>query len=128
MARRVPPSAYAGQIPSSTARRASVNPFGTPRLKSWSLPEGGTQDGREAAELQHNLSLQLRAAINLSEEGSIAEFARQHSEISYERIRSILSGDAWMRLEDIAILMRHLGLKSAISFKKLPSGLTDGNE
>jgi hypothetical protein len=127
MLRPLPPSAYASQMPSFTTRRTAVNPFGTPRLKSWLIPEEGKQEGRQAAELQRHFSLQLRAAINPSEEGSIAEFVRQHSQISYERMPSILPGDASMRLEDIAILMRHLGLKSAISFKKLPDELIKNN-
>lgn len=115
MGRRLPPSAYAVAAPSGTARRPQVNPFGTPRLREWHLPEGGTEEGLGGAQIQHQFARKFRAAINEDESGSIAEFARRHPQFSYERLRAILTGDAWMRLEDVAALTRLLGLELRIN-------------
>lgn len=115
MARRLPPSAYAVAAPSGTARRPQVNPFGTPRLREWHLPEGGTEEGLGGAQIQHQFARKFRAAINEDESGSIAEFARRHPQFSYERLRAILTGDAWMRLEDVAALTRLLGLELSMN-------------
>lgn len=78
------------------------------------MPEGGTEVGLQAAQLQHALAHKFRGFLNQSEEGSIAEFARRHPEISYERLRAVLTGDMWMRLEDIAILTTLMGLNVTI--------------
>jgi hypothetical protein len=65
---------------------------------------GGSDTGLRAAQLQHQAARQLRDSILLSEWGSLAEFARQHDGVSYDRLRGILSGDVWMRFDDIAQL------------------------
>lgn len=118
MPRRLPPNAYAVQIPAAgRLKRDTVNPFGTRRLKAWTLPPGGTEAGLRAARLQHDTAQSLRDAIQKSEHGSVAEFSRTCPDLTYERLRAILSGDAWMRLEDIAIMTTHLGLAAEFHFK-----------
>src|SRR5665213_1185178 len=115
MARRIPPAAYLEPVKSSTTRRSFVNAFGTPRARTWSIPKGGSQSGALAAKLQHDIARQLRDAIATSEWGSLAEFARQHGDISYDRLRGVLSGDVWIRLEDAAVLAELLGLQIRFS-------------
>ena len=46
--------------------------------------------------------------------GSVADFAREPPECAYERLCAILSGDAWMRLDDVEALTRLLGLELSI--------------
>lgn len=111
MSRRIPPASYAVPREGTTSRRTTVNPFGTPRLQKWRIPEGGNATGLLAAQLQHELARRFRGFINQSEEGSIAEFSRRHVGISYERLRAVLTGDMWMRLEDIALLADRMGLQ-----------------
>jgi hypothetical protein len=104
MARKLPPSSYLKPAPASAGRRSLVNVFGTPRAHQWEIPLGGSDTGLRAAQLQHQAARQLRDSILLSEWGSLAEFARQHDGVSYDRLRGILSGDVWMRFDDIAQL------------------------
>jgi hypothetical protein len=117
MARKVPPSAYAVPRAATTSRRSTINPFGTNRLKEWQMPEGGTTLGQAAAKLQHETAGIFRNLINQSHFGSVAELARNNSEISYERLRAILTGDMWMRFEDIALLASQLGVSPVVSFE-----------
>lgn len=114
MPRKVPPAAYAVLQESGTARRSLVNPFGTGRLRDWRMPEGGTPEGLEGAQLQHRVVRKVREALLQRDEMSIAEFTREHDEFTYERLRSLLAGDAWMRMEDLAALSRLLGLSVTI--------------
>lgn len=65
-----------------------------------------------AAHLQHELARQLRDAISSSDAGNIAEFARRHPTFTYDRLRGVLSGDIWMRLEDVAELSHLLGQRA----------------
>ena len=117
VARKLPPSTYVEPVPSSASRRSLVNVFGTPRARLWRIPEGGSAIGLEAARLQHVVARQLRDAIAVSEWGSLAEFARQHVGISYDRLRGILSGDNWMRFEDVVELANLLGLNVQIELR-----------
>jgi hypothetical protein len=114
MPRKVPPSAYVEPLPASTARRAVVNPFGTLQAETWAVPAGGTDSGLRAAVLQHQIAQQLREAITTSEPGTLAELCRQHAGLSYERLRGVLAGDVWMRLDDIAEMAHALGLTATI--------------
>ena len=116
MARKLPPSAYVVPVPSTAGRRSVVNVFGTPRAREWVVPDGGTEVGKKAAELQHEIAHQLRDTILLSEWGSLAEFARQHESVSYDRLRGVLSGDIWMRLEDIVEISSLLDLLANMNF------------
>ena len=118
VARKLPPSAYVDPVPSSASRRSVVNVFGTPRARQWKIPNDGTVVGMAAAQLQHSLARQFRDSIAVSEWGSLAEFARQHDHISYDRLRGILSGDMWMRFEDVAELSDLLGLDAKVILKK----------
>ena len=81
------------------------------------MPAAGTEAGLRAAQLQHALARQFRDAISSSDEGNIAEFARRHSAFTYDRLRGILSGDVWMRLEDVAELSHLLGLRALVSLE-----------
>jgi hypothetical protein len=114
VARKLPPSAYIEPARSSASRRTLVNVFGTPRARKWKLPSGGTAVGLAAAQLQHQIAWEFRDAIALSEWGSLAEFARQHDGVSYDRFRGVLSGDVWMRTEDFVELAELLGLRARI--------------
>lgn len=67
--------------------------------------------GLNAAKMQHEVAMQLRVAILASQYGTPRELARQHPDISYERLRALLSGDAWMRFEDMAAVAAILGLE-----------------
>ena len=116
MARRIPPSAYLEPVKSSASRRTQVNVFGTTRARVWQVPAGGTSAGMRAAQLQHSVARQLRDAIAMSQWGSLAEFARQHDEFTYDRLRGTLSGDLWMRLEDVAEISHLLGLCPRLLF------------
>ena len=116
MARKLPPSAYTVPVPSTAGRRSVVNVFGTPRAREWVVPDGGTEVGKKAAQLQHEIAHQLRDTILLSEWGSLAEFARQHESVSYDRLRGVLSGDIWMRLEDIVEISSLLDLLANMNF------------
>ena len=80
------------------------------------MPDGGSEVGKEAAELQHEIARQLRDTILLSEWGSLAEFARQHESVSYDRLRGVLSGDIWMRFEDIVEISTLLDLRANVTF------------
>ena len=100
--RKLPPSAYAEPRPASTARRAVINPFGTPQAEVWAVPEDGSDGGLRAALLQHQIAQQIRDVIADSDAGTLAELCRRHRHLSYERLRGVLAGDVWMRLEDIA--------------------------
>ena len=115
MARKLPPSAYVVPVPSTAGRRSVVNVFGTPRAREWVVPDGGTEVGKKAAELQHEIAHQLRDTILLSEWGSLAEFARQHESVSYDRLRGVLSGDIWMRFEDIVEISTLLDLRAKVT-------------
>jgi len=115
MARKLPPSAYAVPVPSTAGRRSVVNVFGTPRAREWVVPDGGTEVGKKAAQLQHEIAHQLRDTILLSEWGSLAEFARQHESVSYDRLRGVLSGDIWMRFEDIVEISTLLDLRAKVT-------------
>lgn len=112
MARKLAPSAYVEPASSTAARRTLVNVFGTPRAKRWRVPASGTEAGLRAAQLQHELSRQFRDAINASDAGNVSEFTRRHPAFTYDRLRGILSGDVWMRLEDVAELSHLLGLRA----------------
>jgi hypothetical protein len=81
------------------------------------MPEGGSVLGQSAAKFQHETATKFRQLINLSEFGSVAEFSRNSPEISYERLRAILTGDMWMRLEDIALLASKLGVHPIIDME-----------
>lgn len=118
MARKLAPSAFVEPAPSTAARRNLVNVFGTPRARKWRVPETGTDAGLRAAQLQHELARQFRDAIGTSEAGNIAEFARRHDAFTYDRLRGILSGDVWMRLEDVAELSHLLGLRALITLEE----------
>lgn len=118
MARKLAPSAYLEPAPSTAARRNLVNVFGTPRAKQWRVPVSGSDAGLRAAQLQHQLARQFRDAINASDAGNVSEFTRRHPAFTYDRLRGILSGDVWMRLEDIAELSHLLGLRAFVSFEE----------
>ena len=118
VARKLPPSVYVDPAPSSASRRSLVNVFGTPRARTWKIPTDGTAVGLAAAQLQHSVARQFRDAIAVSEWGSLAEFARQHDQVSYDRLRGILSGDMWIRLEDVAELSDVLGLDVQVILKQ----------
>jgi hypothetical protein len=118
VARKLPPSAYVDPAPSSASRRSLVNVFGTPRARNWKIPTDGTDVGLAAAQLQHSAARRFRDSIAISEWGSLAEFARQHDHISYDRLRGILSGDMWMRLEDVAEISELLGLDVKVILKQ----------
>lgn len=115
MPRKVPPSAYVEPLPASTARRAVVNPFGTLQAEAWAVPAGGTDSGLRAAVLQHQIAQQLREAITTSEPGTLAELCRRRDGLSYERLRGVLAGDVWMRLEDAVELAHVLELELVVS-------------
>jgi len=89
--------------------------FGTPRARVWRTPDEGTQRGLRAAQLQHEIARGLRDAIAVSEWGTVAEFARVHDSLTYDRLRGVLSGDLWMRLDDIAEATHLLGLAVTVS-------------
>ena len=114
--RKLPPSAYAEPRPASTARRAVINPFGTPQAEVWAVPEDGTDGGLRAALLQHQIAQQIRDAIANSEAGTLAELCRRHRQLSYERLRGVLAGDVWMRLDDIAEIAHVLELDVIVQF------------
>ncbi|MEY4372686.1 MAG: hypothetical protein RL219_1455 [Actinomycetota bacterium] len=114
MARKLAPSAYVEPASSTAARRTLVNVFGTPRAKQWRVPASGTEAGLRAAQLQHELARQFRDAINASDAGNVSEFTRRHPAFTYDRLRGILSGDVWMRLEDIAELSALLDRRVSI--------------
>ena len=118
MARKRAPSAYVEPASSTAARRSLVNVFGTPRAKQWRVPVAGTEAGLRAAQLQHELARQFRDAINASDAGNVSEFTRRHPAFTYDRLRGILSGDVWMRLEDIAELSHLLGLRASVSVEE----------
>jgi hypothetical protein len=117
MARKLAPSAYVEPAMSTAARRSLVNVFGTPRAKQWRVPESGTYVGLRAARLQHELARQFRDAINASDAGNVSEFTRRHPAFTYDRLRGILSGDVWMRLEDVAELSHLLGLHASFGLE-----------
>lgn len=119
MARKLAPSAYVEPAASTAARRSLVNVFGTPRARDWRVPPAGTEAGLRAARLQHALARQFRDAIGASDEGNIAEFARRHPSFTYDRLRGILSGDVWMRLEDVADLSHLLSLRASVTLEAL---------
>ena len=83
---------------------------GTPfPAKSWVVEDGmirttedGSDGGLRAALLQHQIAQQIRDVIADSDAGTLAELCRRHRHLSYERLRGVLAGDVWMRLEDIA--------------------------
>lgn len=119
MARKLPPSEYVEPAASTAARRSIVNVFGTPRARQWRVPSTGTEAGLRAAQLQHELAKQFRDAINESDAGNIAEFTRQHGAFTYDRLRGVLSGDVWMRLEDVAELSHLLGLRVTVNLDQV---------
>lgn len=82
------------------------------------MPVAGTEAGLRAARLQHELARQFRDAINASDAGNVSEFTRRHPAFTYDRLRGILSGDVWMRLEDIAELSHLLGLRASVSVEE----------
>jgi hypothetical protein len=118
MARKLAPSAYVEPASSTAARRSLVNVFGTPRAKQWRVPVSGTEAGLRAAQLQHELAKQFRDAINASDAGNVSEFTRRNPAFTYDRLRGILSGDVWMRLEDMAELSHLLGLRAFVSVEE----------
>ena len=118
MARKLAPSEYLEPAPSTAARRSQVNVFGTPRARTWRVPKNGTAVGLRAAQLQHDLAKQFRDAISASDEGNIAEFTRRYEAFTYDRLRGILAGDVWMRLEDVAELSHLLGLCALFSLEE----------
>ncbi len=115
--RRIPPSAYLEPGKSTAPRRPDVNLFGTPRARVWRIPEGGTEVGLRGAQLQHQISRQLRDAITVSNYGTARALARENNEFTYDRLRGVLSGDVWMRLEDAAGLAHLLGLKPVVALE-----------
>ena len=114
MPRKLAPSEYVEPANSTAARRSVVNVFGTPRARQWLVPSGGSAAGLRAAQLQHELAKQFRDAIAASDAGNIAEFTRRNTAFTYDRLRGILSGDVWMRLEDVAELSHLLGLRAVV--------------
>lgn len=80
------------------------------------MPDGGTPLAQVAAQFQHDAARKFRDLLNTSQFGSIAEFARNTPEISYERLRAILTGDMWMRMEDIALLSQQLKVRPVVEF------------
>lgn len=116
--RKPPPSAYVEPAQSSAARRTVVNVFGTPRARDWRIPEDGTRAGLLAAQLQHDIARRLRDAISEDDAGNVLEFTRRHPEVTYDRLRGVLSGDLWMRLEDVAQLADLLGLEPEVSLRE----------
>lgn len=89
------------------------------------MPEGGTPLAQFAAQFQHDAARKFRDLLNQSQFGSVAEFARNTPEISYERLRAILTGDMWMRLEDIALISRQLNVRPVVNFETQPSEKED---
>lgn len=122
MPRRVPPSSYVEPGKSTAPRRPEVNLFGTPRARVWRVPEGGTEAGLRGAQLQHQISRQLRDAITVSDYGTARALAREKKGISYDRLRGILSGDIWMRLEDVAELAHLLRLAPVVALEEEKHG------
>ncbi len=119
MPRRIPPSAYLEPGKSTAPRRPEVNLFGTPRARTWRIPQGGTESGLRGAQLQHQISRRLRDAITVSDYGTARALAREHDLITYDRLRGVLSGDVWMRLEDVAGLAYLLGLEPVFALESL---------
>lgn len=117
MPRKIVPSGYLEPVRSAATKRTLVNVFGTPRARKWSVPAGGSKAGLRAAQLQHEIAMRLRDAIEASDAGNPSELVRRHDGITYDRLRGILSGDVWMRLEDVAELAAFLKVKPAISFE-----------
>lgn len=78
----------------------------------------GSGAGLRAAQLQHQLARQFRDAISASDAGNVAEFTRRHPVFTYDRLRGILSGDVWMRLEDVAELSHLLGLSAHFALEE----------
>ena len=87
------------------------------------MPEGGTDAGIRAARFQHDIALQLREAIAASDSKTVAEFVRRSDGFTYDRVRAILSGDLWMRLDDVVELSHQLGLRPSVRLEA-----EDGNE
>jgi hypothetical protein len=114
MPRKLVPAAYLEPIGATTGRRSIMNVFGTSRARSWCMPDGGTDAGIRAARFQHDIALQLRAAIAASESKTVAEFVRRNDGFTYDRLRAILSGDLWMRLDDVVELSHLLGLRPLV--------------
>ena len=121
MPRRIPPSAYLEPGKSTAPRRPEVNLFGTPRARTWRIPEGGTESGLRGAQLQHQISRQLRDAITVSDYGNARALARERDGITYDRLRGVLSGDVWMRLEDVAGLALLLRLEPVVALEAVGS-------
>ena len=82
------------------------------------VPTAGTEAGLRAAQLQHELARQFRDAISASDAGNLSEFTRRNPAFTYDRLRGILSGDVWMRLEDVAELSHLLGLRASVSVEE----------
>ena len=118
MPRKPAPSAYLKPVVTSS-RRSVVNVFGTSRARQWRQPAGGTEAGLRAAQLQHQIARQLRAAILDSDAGNLAEFARRYDRLSYDRLRGIMKGDVWMRLEDVAEIAHLLDLVVKVSLENV---------
>ena len=68
--------------------------------------------------MQHDLARQFRDAITESDAGNVAEFTRRNPVFTYDRLRGILSGDVWMRMEDIAELSHLLSRRVSISIEE----------
>jgi hypothetical protein len=114
MPRKLVPAAYLEPIGATVGRRSNVNVFGTPMARSWCMPDGGTDAGIRAARFQHDIAIQLRGAIAVSESKTVAEFVRRNDGFTYDRVRAILSGDLWMRLDDVVELSHQLGLRPSV--------------
>ncbi len=82
------------------------------------MPEDGTDGGLRAALLQHQIAQQIRDAIANSEAGTLAELCRRYRQLSYERLRGVLAGDVWMRLDDIAEIGHVLELDVTVQFDR----------
>lgn len=114
MPRKLVPATYLEAIGTTAGRRSTTNVFGTSRVRMWVMPNGGTDAGLRAARFQHEIALQLREAIAASESKTVAEFVRRNDGFTYDRVRAILSGDLWMRLDDVVELSHQLGLRPSV--------------
>ena len=120
MARKLQPCAFVQLAESTSAKRTQVNVFGTARARNWFIPEDGSEKELLAAQLQHRIAVQIRGAITQSDAGNPAEFARRHDELTYARLRGVLSGSLWMRMDDLSGIAHLLGLVPVVTLELEP--------
>lgn len=91
-------------------RSLALEPRGFGRALRLRWRDVGNVDANQlgAAQLQHLIAYEIRAQAE-QQCGSIREYAARSSQ-RYDRLAGVLRGDQIMRLEDIAIAQRHLGI------------------